>query len=109
MSSDGRSRLVQGVIIVAGAGNTGTDNNRDQLGWWSGSWVYLRMVSVRTTHSWGSGVTTACVWWTCDGSGLWDQGGEIKGDIGCYRSYFWDVGVGASEWPDATANPVYRS
>ena len=54
----------EGVIIVNSAGNTSSDNNVDQLSWWSGVVGVSAITATgdRASYSsWGNGVTTAAV------------------------------------------------
>ena len=54
----------EGVIIVNSAGNTSTDNNVDQLSWWSGvvGVSAITATGERASYSsWGNGVTTAAI------------------------------------------------
>ena len=102
----------EGVIIVNSAGNTRSDNNVDQLSWWSG----VVGVSAITTDgkfadysSWGNGVTTAAV------------GGPITArnyETGANESHSGTsnaaplvagmLALARQKWPDATANQILQ-
>ena len=104
--------MSQGVIIVAGAGNTGADNNRDQLGWWSGV-VGVAAITAdgqRADYSsWGNGVTTAAFGGPVT---VRDYGtGAVKTSRGTSAATALTSGLlalGRQKWPDATANQLLQ-
>ena len=102
----------EGVIIVNSAGNTGADNNTQQLSWWSG---VVGVSAITTTgerssySSWGNGVTTAAI------------GGPITArnyETGANESHSGTsnaaplvagmLALARQKWPDATSNQLLQ-
>ena len=102
----------EGVIIVNSAGNTRSDNNVDQLSWWSG----VVGVSAITTDgkfadysSWGNGVTTAAVGGPITARNY--ETGANESHSGTSNSAPLVAGMLAlarQKWPDATANQILQ-
>ena len=104
--------MSRGVIIVNSAGNTGADNNSNQLSKWSG----VVGVSAITTSgeradysSWGNGVTTAAV-----GGPLkvrdFDTGktAVTRGTSNSAAIVSGLLALAWQKWPDATANQILQ-
>ena len=102
----------EGVIIVNSAGNTGADNNSNQLSKWSGV-VGVAAITAdgqRASYSsWGNGVTTAAF-----GNPVASRNyetGKIEDTNGTSNSAALVSGMLAlawQKWPDATANQLLQ-
>ena len=102
----------EGVIIVNSAGNTRSDNNVDQLSWWSG----VVGVSAITTDgkfadysSWGNGVTTAAVGGPITARNY--ETGANESHSGTSNAAPLVAGMLAlawQKWPDASANQLLQ-
>ena len=102
----------EGVIIVNSAGNTGADNNSNQLSKWSGV-VGVAAITAdgqRASYSsWGNGVTTAAF-----GNPVASRNyetGKIEDTDGTSNSAALVSGMLAlawQKWPDATANQLLQ-
>ena len=101
-----------GVIVVNSAGNTGSDNNNNQLSKWSGV-VGVAAITAdgqRASYSsWGNGVTTAAF-----GNPVASRNyetGKIEDTDGTSNSAALVSGMLAlarQKWPDATANQILQ-
>ena len=104
--------MSQGVIIVNSAGNTGADNNANQLSRWS-SVVGVSAIksdgSFADYSSWGNGVTTAAI-----GKPITRRDYETGQNTTTYgTSYAAPLAAGMlalarQKWPDATANQILQ-
>ena len=104
--------MSQGVIIVNSAGNTGADNNANQLSRWSGV-VGVSAIksdgSFADYSSWGNGVTTAAI-----GEPFTRRDYETGQNTTTYgTSYAAPLAAGMlalarQKWPDATANQILQ-
>ena len=104
--------MSEGVIIVNSAGNTGADNNSNQLSKWSGV-VGVAAITAdgqRASYSsWGNGVTTAAF-----GNPVASRNyetGKIEDTDGTSNSAALVSGMLAlarQKWPDATANQILQ-
>ena len=102
----------EGVIIVNSAGNTGADNNANQLSRWSGV-VGVSAIksdgSFADYSSWGNGVTTAAI-----GEPFTRRDYETGQNITTRgTSYAAPLAAGMlalarQKWPDATANQILQ-
>ena len=104
--------MSRGVIIVNSAGNTGADNNANQLSRWSGV-VGVSAIksdgSFADYSSWGNGVTTAAI-----GEPFTRRDYETGQNITTRgTSYAAPLAAGMlalarQKWPDATANQILQ-
>ena len=104
--------MSRGVIIVNSAGNTGTDNNANQLSRWSGV-VGVSAIksdgSFADYSSWGNGVTTAAFGGPVASRNY--ETGKIEETTGTSNSAALTSGLLAlarQKWPDATANQLLQ-
>ena len=104
--------MSQGVIIVNSAGNTGADNNANQLSRWSGV-VGVSAIksdgSFADYSSWGNGVTTAAIGEPFTRRDY--ETGQNETTTGTSNSTAITSGMLAlarQKWPDATANQILQ-
>ena len=104
--------MSRGVIIVNSAGNTGADNNANQLSRWSGV-VGVSAIksdgSFADYSSWGNGVTTAAFGGPVASRNY--ETGKIEETTGTSNSAALTSGLLAlarQKWPDATANQILQ-
>ena len=104
--------MSEGVIIVNSAGNTGADNNSNQLSKWSGV-VGVAAITAdgqRADYSsWGNGVTTAAFGGPVASRNY--ETGKIEETTGTSNSAALTSGMLAlawQKWPDATANQLLQ-
>ena len=104
--------MSRGVIIVNSAGNTGADNNANQLSRWSGV-VGVSAIksdgSFADYSSWGDGVTTAAFGGPVASRNY--ETGKIEETTGTSNSAAIVSGMLAlarQKWPDATANQILQ-
>ena len=104
--------MSRGVIIVNSAGNTGADNNSNQLSKWSGV-VGVSAITAdgqRADYSsWGNGVTTAAFGGPVASRNY--ETGKIEETTGTSNSAALTSGMLAlarQKWPDATANQLLQ-
>ena len=102
----------EGVIIVNSAGNTGSDNNTQQLSWWSG---VVGVSAITTTgerasySSWGNGVTIAATGGPITARNY--ETGASESHSGTSNAAPLVAGMLAlarQKWPDATANQILQ-
>ena len=104
--------MSRGVIIVNSAGNTGADNNANQLSRWSGVVGVSAIAadgSFADYSSWGNGVTTAAFGEPFTGRDY--ETGRIKTTFGTSNAAAITSGMLAlarQKWPDATANQILQ-
>ena len=105
--------MSRGVIIVNSAGNTGADNNSNQLSKWSGV-VGVAAVTAdgqRADYSsWGNGVTTAAFGGSVSQRD-YDKGSIVTASGGTSAAAALTSGLlalGRQKWPDATANQLLQ-
>ena len=104
--------IEQGVVVVAAAGNSATDENEAGLQWWSGV-VGVSAITAdgqRADYSsWGNGVTTAAVGGPVT---VRDYGtGAVRTSRGTSAATALTSGLlalGRQKWPDATANQLLQ-
>ena len=104
--------IEQGVVVVAAAGNSATDENEAGLQWWSGV-VGVSAITAdgqRADYSsWGNGVTTAAVGGPVT---VRDYGtGAVRTSRGTSAAAALTSGLlalGRQKWPDATANQLLQ-
>ena len=104
--------MSRGVIIVNSAGNTGADNNANQLSRWSGV-VGVSAIksdgSFADYSSWGNGVTTAAFGGPVASRNY--ETGKIEETTGTSNSAALVSGLlalGRQKWPDASANQLLQ-
>ena len=104
--------MSEGVIVVNSAGNTGADNNANQLSAWSGV-VGVAAIAAdgqRADYSsWGNGVTTAAFGGPVASRNY--ETGKIEETTGTSNSAALTSGLLAlarQKWPDASANQLLQ-
>ncbi len=105
--------MSEGVIIVNSAGNTGADNNSNQLSKWSGV-VGVSAITAdgqRADYSsWGNGVTTAAFGGSVNQRD-YDKGSIVTASGGTSAAAALTSGLlalGRQKWPDASANQLLQ-
>ena len=105
--------MSKGVIVVNSAGNTGSDNNADQLSHWSG---VVGVSAITPTgeradySSWGNGVVTSAVGGPFKTRSYDDptKPAESNGTSNSAALVSGMLALALQKWPDATANQILQ-
>ena len=104
--------MSRGVIVVTSAGNTGADNNEQQLSWWSGVVGVSAITSdgkFADYSSWGNGVTTAAIGGPVTARNYETGSNESKsGTSNAAPLVAGLLALARQKWPNATANQTLQ-